>query len=81
MSLLLAGRLIKYLVETLEIIPIQIGQLYIPTNFIMMDIKEDSHILIILGKPFLAITRYIIDVKRGKLTFEVGNKKFEFILS
>ena len=46
-----------------------------------MDIKEDSNIPIILGRPFLATTRAIIDVKKGKLTFEVGEEKVEFILT
>lgn len=46
-----------------------------------MDIKEESNIPIILGRPFLAISSAIIDVKRGKLTFEVGEEKIEFILS
>ena len=46
-----------------------------------MDIKEDSHIPIILGRPFLATAGAIIDVKKGKLTFEVGEEKVEFILA
>lgn len=46
-----------------------------------MDIKEDCNIPIILGRPFLATTDAIIYVKRGKLKFEVGEEKLEFILS
>lgn len=46
-----------------------------------MDIKEDSNIPIILGRPFLATAGAIRDVKIGKLTFEVGEEKIEFILS
>ncbi|XP_058746214.1 uncharacterized protein LOC131619091 [Vicia villosa] len=65
----------------LENIPVRIGQFYIPTDFIIMDIQEDSNIPIILGRPFLATTGATIDVKRGKLTFEVGEEKIEFILS
>lgn len=47
---------------------------------VIMDIDEDFQIPIILGRPFLATARAIIDVKRGKLTFEVGEEKIEFIL-
>ncbi|XP_050889337.1 uncharacterized protein LOC127094559 [Lathyrus oleraceus] len=65
----------------LENVLVQIGQFYIPISFIIMDIKEDSNILIILGRPFLATAGAIIDVKKGKLTFEVGEQKVEFILS
>lgn len=46
-----------------------------------MDIKEDSHIPIILGRPYLATARAIIDVKKGRLTFEVGEEKVEFLLA
>ncbi|PNX56130.1 hypothetical protein L195_g049720, partial [Trifolium pratense] len=46
-----------------------------------MDIREDSNTPIILGRPFLATVGAIIDVKRGKLTFEVGEEKVEFILT
>ena len=46
-----------------------------------MDIREDEVTPIILGRPFLATVGAIIDVKRGRLTFEVGEEKIEFILS
>jgi hypothetical protein len=81
MSLQLADRSVKYPVGILEDVPLRIGQLYIPTDFVVMDIKEDSHIPILLGRPFLATAGAIIDVKRGKLTFEVGEEKIKFILS
>ncbi|MCH99064.1 hypothetical protein A2U01_0020075 [Trifolium medium] len=81
MSLQLAGRSIKYPLGILENVPVRIGQLYIPTDFVIMDIREDVDIPILLGRPFLATAGTIIDVKRGKLTFEVGDEKIEFILS
>jgi hypothetical protein len=46
-----------------------------------MDIREDANTPIILGRSFLATAGAIIDVKRGKLTFEVGEEKIEFILT
>lgn len=46
-----------------------------------MDMKEDSHISILLGRPFLATSGAIINVKRRELTFEVGDEKIEFIMS
>ncbi|XP_050896450.1 UBA domain-containing protein Mud1-like [Lathyrus oleraceus] len=80
-SLQLVGRSVKYPLGILEDIPVRIGKLYIPTDFVVMDIKEDNEIPILLGRPFLSTTGAIIDVKRGKLTFEVGDEKIEFILS
>ena len=77
----LADRSVKFPLGMLENVPVRIGQFYIPTDFIIMDIKEDSNIPILLGRPFLATSGAIIDVKRGKLTFEVGKEKVKFILS
>lgn len=44
-----------------------------------MDILEDTCTTIILGRPCLATTGAIIDVNKGKLSFEVGDEKVEFI--
>ncbi|XP_058768318.1 uncharacterized protein LOC131642042 [Vicia villosa] len=81
MSLQLADRTVKYPMGILEDILVKIGQLYILTDFVVMDIKEDDDIPILLGRPFLLTAGAIIDVKKGKLTFEVGDEKIEFILS
>ncbi|XP_050889287.1 uncharacterized protein LOC127094505 [Lathyrus oleraceus] len=64
MSLQLADRSVKFPIGMLENVPVQIRQFYIPTDFVIMDIKEDSHIPIILGKLFSATARAIIDVKK-----------------
>ncbi|XP_058784175.1 uncharacterized protein LOC131658944 [Vicia villosa] len=81
MSLQLADRSAKYPMGILEDISVKIGQLYIPTDFVVMDIKEDDDIPILLGRPFLSTAGAIIDVNKGKLTFEVRDEKIEFILS
>ena len=62
----LADRSVKFPLGVLENILVRIGQFYIPIDFIIMDIKEDSNIPIILCRPFLATARAIIDVKNGK---------------
>lgn len=45
-----------------------------PMDFVIMDINKDCQISIILGRPFLATSGAIINVKRRKLTFEVGDE-------
>jgi hypothetical protein len=80
-SLQLADRSIKYPVGILENVPVKIGHLFIPTDFVIMDIKEDADIPILLGRPFLATSGAIIDVKRGNITFEVGDEKIKFIMT
>ncbi|XP_050919396.1 uncharacterized protein LOC127136930 [Lathyrus oleraceus] len=81
MFIQLADRSVKFPVGILENVLVRISQFYIPTDFIIMDINEDSNIPIILRRPFLATAGAIIDVKKGKLTFEVGDEKVELILS
>ncbi|XP_045804300.1 uncharacterized protein LOC123897629 [Trifolium pratense] len=81
MSIQFADRSVKYPLGILENVPVRVGQFYIPTDFIVMDIREDSNTPIILGRPFLATAGAVIDVKEGKLTFVVGEEKAEFILT
>ncbi|CAJ2627735.1 unnamed protein product [Trifolium pratense] len=68
MSIQFADRSVKYPLGILENVPVRVGQFYIPTDFIVMDIREDSNTPIILGRPFLATAGAVIDVKEGKLT-------------
>ena len=65
----LADCSVKFPLGMLENVLVRIGQFYIPTDFIIIDIKEDSNIPIILGRPFLDTTEDIIDVKKGKTNF------------
>ena len=67
MTLQLADRSIIYLAGTLEDIPIRVGKIYIPTDFVVVDIKEDSEIPILLGRSFLATAGAVINVKYGKI--------------
>ncbi|XP_057998623.1 uncharacterized protein LOC110663240 [Hevea brasiliensis] len=45
-----------------------------------IEMEEDVQILIILGRPFLATTRVIIDVKNGQLTLKLREEEVEFNL-
>ncbi|KAJ9186652.1 hypothetical protein P3X46_002199 [Hevea brasiliensis] len=48
-SLQLADRSIKYPEGILENIPLKVGKFYIPVDFVILDMEEDSHMPIILG--------------------------------
>ncbi|XP_031090972.1 uncharacterized protein LOC115995968 [Ipomoea triloba] len=78
MTLHMADRSVKHPVGVLEDIPVMIDQYFIPGDFVILDIEEDTKVPIILGRPFLATARAIIDVKRGKLVMEVTEHKIEF---
>ncbi|XP_021685049.2 uncharacterized protein LOC110668204 [Hevea brasiliensis] len=79
-SLQLANRFVKYLISILENIPIKVGKFFILVDFIVLEMEDDVQIPIILGRPFLASARAIIDVKNGRLTFKVGYEEVEFNL-
>ncbi|XP_058003682.1 uncharacterized protein LOC110666781 [Hevea brasiliensis] len=64
-SLQLADRSVKYPISILENIPIKMGKFLIPVDFVVLEMEEDIQILIILGRPFLATAKTIIDVKNG----------------
>ena len=63
MTLQLADRSIIYPTGVLEDIPIMVGKIYIPANFVVVDIIEDSEIPILLGRSFLATAGAVINVK------------------
>ncbi|XP_020243263.1 uncharacterized protein LOC109821488 [Asparagus officinalis] len=52
-SLQLADRSVKRPIGKLEDVPIQVGKFFIPVDFVILEIKEDSQVSIILGRPFL----------------------------
>ena len=72
-SLQLVDRSIKYPMSILEDVPIKVGDFYVPIDFVVLDMAEDYRTQIILGRPFLATVGCKIDVKEGKLTFDVAN--------
>ncbi|XP_021716571.1 uncharacterized protein LOC110681584 [Chenopodium quinoa] len=80
MTLQLADRSIKFPKGRVEDVPLKIGGFTIPIDFIVLEIEEDDHIPIILGRPFLTTSRALIDVKGGRTTFRVGNEKESFKL-
>ncbi|KAA3473226.1 protein kinase 2B, chloroplastic-like [Gossypium australe] len=46
-----------------------------PVDFVVLDMNEDIEIPMILGRPFLATTRTIIDVGTGELVLRIGDEK------
>jgi len=79
-SLQLADRFVKYRLGVLEDVPLQAGKFFIPCDFVVMEMEEDSCIPIILRRPFLPTAGAMIDVKNNKLYLQVGDDKVEFNL-
>ncbi|XP_056697718.1 uncharacterized protein [Spinacia oleracea] len=80
-TLQLADRSVKYPIGKVEDVPLRVGGLVIPVDFVVLDIDEDVHVPIILGRPFLATAGEIIDVKQGNITLKVGKDSLFFDLN
>ena len=77
-SLQLADRSVKYPVGVLEDVLIKVGDLYVSVDFVILEMEEDTCTLIILKRTFLATAWCCIDVKNGKLSFDMGDDHVEF---
>jgi hypothetical protein len=62
-SLQMTDKFDRLSIGILEGIPIQVEKFFIPIDFIVCDMKKDSYIPIILGRPFLITAGAKIDVK------------------
>ncbi|XP_071933609.1 uncharacterized protein [Coffea arabica] len=80
-TLQLADRSIRYPLGVLENVLIKVQKFIIPVDFVVLDMEENISMPIILGRPFLATAGTIIDVKNGKLKFQVGEEEVEFNLN
>jgi len=74
----LANRSIKYPLGILKDVPIKVGEFYMPIDFVIIDMAKDFQTQIILGRLFLTTAGCKIDVKEGRLTFDVGENHTEF---
>ncbi|GJS95560.1 DNA-directed DNA polymerase [Tanacetum coccineum] len=57
---------------------IKIDKYVLPIDFVILDMREDSRIPIILGRPFLATARATIDVFNKKITLRVESEEVIF---
>ncbi|CAM8908350.1 unnamed protein product [Rhodiola kirilowii] len=64
----------------LKDVPVKVKNIYIPADFIVLDISEDIDIPIILGRPFLYMAKVVIDMDRGSIALRVGSERVVFYL-
>ncbi|CAN6691606.1 unnamed protein product [Malus baccata var. baccata] len=76
----LADRSVAYPRGIIEDLIIKVDNLYLPADFVILDMDEDMQTPIILGRPFMATARTLIDVEVGTLTFRVQDQSVVFSL-
>ena len=74
-TLQLVDRSLKHPREIIEDVLVKVDKFIFPANFIVLDMEEDKEIPIILGVPFLATGRALIDVQKGELRLRVHDEK------
>ena len=77
-TLQLADRSLKHPKGVIEDVLVKVSKFIFPTDFIVLDMEEDKEIPIILGRPFLATGREVIDVQRGELKLRVQEDEVKF---
>ncbi|XP_021728486.1 uncharacterized protein LOC110695579 [Chenopodium quinoa] len=60
---------------------LRVGKFVIPVDFVVLEMDEDASIPIILGRPFLATSGAMINVKSAKISHKLGDKVIEFYLN
>ncbi|XP_015960156.1 uncharacterized protein LOC107484059 [Arachis duranensis] len=75
MSLVMADRSIKTPNGIVENLLVKFEKFIFHADFVILDTEEERNKSIILGRPFLATTRAIIDVDKGEMIFRVHNEQ------
>ncbi|GKA30410.1 DNA-directed DNA polymerase [Tanacetum coccineum] len=78
MSLELADISIQYPRGIIENVLIKVDKFVLPIDFVILDMPEDFRVPIILGRPFLATARAMIDVFEKNITLRVGDDEVIF---
>ncbi|XP_070015328.1 uncharacterized protein [Nicotiana sylvestris] len=78
MRLQMADRTMKRSLDIIDDVLFRVDKFILPTDFVILDREVDYEVLIILGRPFLATWKALVDLEAGELTFRVGDKKFIF---
>ena len=81
MTLQMENNTMAQLEGVLEDVLIKVGKFIFVVDFVEMDMEEDTQVLLLLGRPFLAIGATLIDVKKGELNLRVGYETVHFNLN
>ncbi|GKB45316.1 reverse transcriptase domain-containing protein [Tanacetum coccineum] len=78
MSVRLADRSFQYPIGIAENMLIEVGKFTFLADFVILEMEEDSKVLLILGRPFLHTANAVIRVKQKQLNLGVGTERMIF---
>ncbi|KAL6494273.1 hypothetical protein OROGR_031073 [Orobanche gracilis] len=73
-TLQLADRSVAYPRGIVEDVLVKVDKFILSTDFVVLEMDEDGDLPLILGCPFLATGRALIDVEKGELTLRVNDE-------
>ncbi|XP_070002200.1 uncharacterized protein [Nicotiana sylvestris] len=74
----MADKMLKRPLGLIGDVLVQVDKFILPVDFVILDCEVDYEVPIILGIPFLATGKDLVDVQAGELTFRVGEEKMVF---
>ena len=77
-TLQLEDKSLKHPWGVIEDVMFKVDKFIFPEDFIILDMEEDKEIPIILGRPFLATGRAMIDVQKIELKLRVQDDEVKF---
>ena len=80
-SLQLVDRSITYLRGILEDVLVKVDKFLFPFDFIILNMEEDHDVSLILGRPFLATGKTLIDVQQGNMVLRINDEHVTLICS
>ncbi|XP_073137525.1 uncharacterized protein [Henckelia pumila] len=79
-SLQLADRYIKYPRGIIEDVLVKVDKFIFSMDFVVLDMEEDLNMPLILGRPFLATGKALIDVQKEEIHFRNHYKLHSYLL-
>ena len=77
-SLKMADKSLTYPRRVIKDVLVKVAKFIFPVDFVVLDMEEDREIPLILGRPFLATERALIDVHSGNLTLRMNDEEVRF---
>ncbi|XP_070029571.1 uncharacterized protein [Nicotiana sylvestris] len=69
---------IKRLVGIVDDVLVKVAKFRLPADFVILDCKVDKEIPIILGRPFLATGRSLMDSEQNEIKFRASDEEVKF---
>ena len=78
MRLLMADRTVKSLIGILHDLIVRVESFIFPADLVILDCEVDFEVSIILGSPFLATAKALVDIEKGQMKFRLNNEEVTF---